>query len=448
MLLGASGFKCLAPNEAIAQQKILDVIRHNYELAGYAPIETPLVERTEILTAKGGGEIKSQIYGLRLLNPAKGAADDSKDLALRFDQTVPLARFVAANYNSLSFPFRRYVIGPVFRGERAKDGRYRQFIQADIDAVGNGSLDLLHDAEMVSVISRIFNELSIGPFTVRIGNRKILEGLLEATGLSSKKEISDALSSIDQLEKVGRKEVLRLLSKIGIENTAATDLLDLLANTGESSAVLANLKSKNLNPLFKEGVEELEQVVTAVKNLSVSDSDFVVDISIARGLDYYTGTVYETRLDKYPDIGSIASGGRYENLASTFTSRKLPGVGISIGVTRLLFLLIKEGLLSAESSSVAPVLITTTAGLEKYSGVYLNQANRLREAGIPTEVYLAPKDLGKQLQFANAKGFKIAVVTQEDEIEAGTISIKDLATRKQITVTNSEFVNTVKNLLQ
>jgi len=429
LLKTPSGFPDLGPAEAIAQRWMLDLIRRHYELAGYVPIETPLVERPEVLFAKAEGEINAQVYGLRRMNVTPDATDDTKDLALRFDQTVPLARFVAANYGTLAFPFRRYVIGPVFRGERPKDGRYRQFIQADIDVIGDGTLNILHDAEMVSVICGIFTELAIGSFTVRIGNRKVLQGLLLASGVTTPEAVMQASGMIDRLDKIGREAVLVQLADLGIADNAARELLDVLTEARSTDESLALLKEKHFNELFDEGVQELIDVVAAVRSLGVPEERFLVDISIARGLEYYTGTVYETRFDQYPDLGSIASGGRYDNLTSVFADRALPGVGISIGVT-----------------TIAPVLVTTALGLGQ-SAVYLEYAKRLRAAGIATEVYLAERKLGKQMQFADRRGFTIAIIALEDEIAQSTVTIRNLKTGDQETVPTEALVETVQRLL-
>lgn len=446
LLVSPSGFPDLPPGQAIALNRMVDVIRKHYERAGFVPIETPLVERTEVLTAKAEGEIRTQMYGLRLLNPSEGE-DDTKELALRFDQTVPLARFVAAQQRALSFPFRRYVIGPVFRGERPRDGRYRQFIQADIDVIGDGTLSTFHDAEMVSVIHGLFSELSIGSFVVRINNRKILQGALSFAGIGSKKAASEALGAIDRLEKVGREAVMESLQKLNIEKKAAEELLAFLTMKGTTDEMLSALKAKTFAEPYQEGVTELEQVVQAVRMLGVPEDCFCVDLSIARGLDYYTGTVYETRLNAHEDLGSIASGGRYENLAEAFTSKKLPGVGISIGVTRLLLRLIKQNLMAADTLTVAPVLVTTAAGVEEGNGAYFSYAARLREANIPTELYLEAKPLDKQLQFADRRGFTLAIIANKEQLEQGTVIVKQLKTRTQQEVSSEDLVTTVQNLL-
>lgn len=446
LLQNPSGFPDLGPGEAIALMRMLDIIRTQYERAGYVPIETPLVERPEILSAKAEGEIRAQVYGLRLMNPGPDAPDDAKELALRFDQTVPLARFVAANYAKLAFPFRRYVIGPVFRGERPKDGRYRQFIQADIDVIGDGSLNLLHDAEMVSIIAGIFNELAIGPFTVRIGNRKILQGLLQYAGLPEEK-VGSASAAIDKIEKIGRERVIEMLVQMNVEEERAKTLITLLTDGRSTDETMRSLKERDNGPLFVEGVAELEKVIQGIRQLHVPEERFRVDISIARGLDYYTGTVYETRFDAYPDLGSIASGGRYDDLAHTFTDKNLPGVGISIGVTRLLLRLIKAGLMPASTTTIAPVIVTTAADVEENSEVYLAQASQLRSAGIATEVYLANRQLSKQMQFADRRGFTIAIITREENIANKTVVIRNLKTGDQREVPDVDLVETVREML-
>ncbi len=445
LLINPSGFPDMPPKYAIALRWMLDVIRKNYELSGFSPIETPLVERVEVLTAKAGAEIKTQIYGLRLMNPGEGA-DDSKDVGLRFDQTVPLARFVAANQQNLLFPFRRYVIGPVFRGETPKNGRYRQFIQADIDAIGDGSLHILHDAEIVGVIARVFNELNIGSFTIRIGHRKVLQGLLRSVGVNDD-VIKAASNSIDKLEKIGRVRVIELLAKLGITEDNSEKLLTILTDTRSVDEVLASLRSFSFNEEYCEGIQELEQVIAGVRALGVSEDSFKVDISIARGLDYYTGTVYETRFNKYPDLGSIASGGRYENLASTYTDKNYPGVGISIGVTRLLLRLIEAGLVNADKSTVAPVIVMTSAGLEKSANNCNQFAKVLRDAGIGTEVYLADRNLGKQMNFANKRGFSVAVIVREDNLTSNTVAVRNLGTGEQVDVPVNDMLKEVQKFL-
>jgi histidyl-tRNA synthetase len=442
----ASGFLDLGPGEAIVLQSMLDVIRKQYERAGFVPIDTSLVERVQILSAKSEGEIGNQVYGLRLLNPAPDALTDTKDLALRFDHTIPLARFLAANQSKLQFPFRRYAIGPVFRGERPRDGRYRQFTQADIDVVGDGELNILYDAEMVSIIANIFTELAVGPFTIRISNRKILQGFLGFLGLSTD-QIKNALIIIDKVEKIGKEKVVDMLLSVGLDNKKGTDLVNLLTKTLSTDAMIALLKKYSLNSIFDEGLAELERVIEGVRQFNVPEDCFCIDISIARGLDYYTSTVYETSLDMHPDLGSIASGGRYEDLSNTFTDRKFPGVGISIGVTRLLQRLIRVNLIDTSSTRLAKVLVTTALDINKFSKTYLKQAYELRSADISTEIYLANKQLGKQMQFANKNGFAVAIITFEENILNKTVIVRNLKTGEQCEVSDSDLVQKVKDIL-
>lgn len=422
-----SGFPDLSPEQAIAIRDATSIIREEYELAGFSPLTTSIVERPEVLTAKNDGEILNQIYGLRLLNPATDSQDDSKDLALRFDHTVPLARYVASLYHELEFPFRRYAIGAVFRGERPKDGRYRQFTQADIDIIGSGSLDLLHDAEMVAVIARIFSRLDVGQFTVRIGHRKVLQGLLQAVGLNEEELQAKALQEIDRLEKIGRKKVTKNLCGIGMSEANADALLQQLETTDLST--LANLATTN--PLLQEGVEELVEVLKGIEAHAVDASHYQLDLTIARGLAYYTGTVYETRLDSNPGLGSIASGGRYENLTGAFSNHRLPGVGISIGVTRMMKRLIQAGIYPADRKTVAPVLVAQATSSPEMRIEALKVAAMLRQERIATEVYVDAARLSKQLQFADRRGFTWVVILGIPDMEAGHVALRKLATGEE-----------------
>lgn len=446
LLQTPSGFPELLPNEAIAQQKVLDVIRKHYERAGFVPVETPLVEREEVMTAKSEGEISTQMYGLRLMNPAKDSPTDSKDLVLRFDHTVPMARYVAAHQREIFFPFRRYAIGPVFRGERPREGRYRQFIQADIDVIGDGTLDTLHDAEVLSVIANIFNELAVGDFTIRIGNRKILQGLLAGGGLDDK-QIAEALLVIDHIEKVSREDSIHGLKNCGMDIAQAERTLALLTDVRSTDEQLLDLRKQQLGSQFEKGLEEIEQMIIGLRALGVSERHFAIDLSIARGLAYYTGNVFETRLDNHADIGSIASGGRYDNLAGSFIDKQLPGVGVSIGVSRLLPRLIKTGLISADASAIAPVVITTALPLATHGNLYLKQAALLRAAGIATEVYLTDRALGKELEYANKRGFEIALITGTPELEKETIIVRNLNSGDQVEVHEKALVETVQSML-
>lgn len=427
LLTSPSGFLDLSPAEAIAQNKFLDIVRKRFERAGFAPLETPLIEREAVLSAKGEGEISTQIYGLRLLNPDAEAVGDEKELAVRFDHTVPLARYLATHSRELPFPFRRYAIGPVLRGEKPNmsKGRYRQFTQADVDVIGDGALSPLHDAEMAAIISDIFTELNIGSFTIRINNRKVLSALLAKAGVSED-YMAFALRTIDRIEKVDKATTLRSLEATNISADAARELVEALTDERSSDATLKFLEG-HLGD--EPGVTELRIVIEALRDFGIPEANYCIDLSIARGLEYYTGTVYETRLDEHPDIGSIASGGRYDNLADAYIDRPFPGVGISIGVTRLLLRLIKAGLVLASTSAVAPVLVTTAE--RAHLSTYLRMATELRQAGVACEVYLEDKALDKQLHFADRKGYRYALIAQMDQIRGGQWILRDLETGDQ-----------------
>jgi len=449
-----SGFPELGPATAIATERVIDVIRASYQRAGYAPLESPLVERTAILSAKASGEIRTQMYGLRLLNPAPGALDDSTSLGLRFDHTVQLARYVAARTESgeFRFPFRRYSIGPVFRGEKPKAGRSRQFTQADIDVIGYGSLSLLHDAEMVGVIDEIFSELGVGPFTIRINDRRLLEGILRSSGCDTEEKLRIARDAIDDMLKEGFDRTVQLLSGIGIESGDARALLESLAVGTTNAETIASLRSRNFDSGFQEGVADLERVYTTLGHMGVRDSHVRIDPSLARGLDYYTGSVFEASLNAHPDL-SIAGGGRYDNLAEQFTDKHLPGVGISIGVTRLVARLIREKLLDAKDTTVAPVLVTRVQP-DVYEAEYFRIAAELRRNGIGAEIYLADDRFKRQMDFAAKRGFSVVVIAGERELEhhegeklAPLVIVRNMRTGDEASVPRTALVESVQDML-
>jgi histidyl-tRNA synthetase len=427
LLEDVSGFPTLGPAEAIAEERLLAVIRKHFEAAGYAPLETPLVERPEVLTAKNEGEIASQIYGLRLLNPEEGASDE-KDLALRFDHTVPRARYIATHARKLAFPFRRSAIGKVFRGERAKEGRYREFLQADIDAVGHGALSPLHDAEMVAIIAGIFAELDFGPFTVRINNRKVLAALIRHMG-GTEDAMPELMRAIDRLEKAGKEKVALALVAHGMQQERARELLDFLPAKRSAEESLTFLESAGLDAEGSEGLGELTEVIRGLEAMGVPPERYTIDLSIARGLSYYTGSVFETQLDEHPDLGSVASGGRYAHLASAYTKESYPGVGISIGVSRLLARLIKAGIMEAKAETPAQVLVTTAE--RDHLAEYLNYAKELRTAGIACEIYLEEKPFDKQLAFADKKGFPFALIAMKEHFDRGIVILRNLSSGEQ-----------------
>lgn len=425
-----SGFPEALPAERLVEERFLAIIRTTFERFGFTPIETPAVERREVLTAKG--IVDKEIYGLSRLAAAEGE-DPTTDLALHFDLTVPTARYVAQHFGRLIFPFRRYQIQKVWRGERPQAGRFREFTQCDIDIIGNGSLDLLADAEIPAVIDAVFSgldaALGIGGFVIRLNNRKLLQGLLEAMGAATPAAVAAALRAIDGLEKVGRDAVAAALARdAGLSAAAADGLLDRLATVRN----VADLDGLADTALFRDGAAELAQVFDGLAALGVPAGRVRLDLTIARGLDYYTGTVYETMLDALPGIGSVCSGGRYDNLASNYTRQALPGVGISIGLSRLIARAFEAGLIAPGPATPATVLVTVMDRTLLPDS--LTVARRLRDAGVATEVFTEPRKLAAQLKYADAKGFRYAVILGEDERTAGTVRIKTLSTGDQTTV--------------
>ncbi|MCW1969748.1 MAG: histidine--tRNA ligase [Anaerolineae bacterium] len=425
-----SGFPELLPDAQIVFNRCLQIVRETYELFGFAPIETPAVERKEILTSKGGDE--KEIFALTRLFTRPDESPET-DLALHFDLTVPLARYVAQNKDKLVFPFRRYQMQKIWRGERPQKGRYREFYQCDIDVIGRGSVSLFTDAEIPSVIYQVFKRMDIGHFVIRINNRRLLQGYFEYLGVPNA-QIGEVLRAVDRLEKEGRDKVRReLTEKIGVAESAADDILAFIGNesASDTDAVLAKIQASPAmsNERFAQGAAELNTVIAGIRSLGVPDDYFRADLSIARGLGYYTGTVYETQLIKYPELGSICSGGRYDDLASYFTTEKLPGVGISIGLSRLVIQLIEAGVLKTGPSTPAPVIVTTMDTSRMAD--YLKIAASLREAGIATEVYFDKGRLGDQLKYANRKGFKIAIIAGENEFAAGQVKVKNLITGQE-----------------
>jgi len=438
-----SGFPEWLPEEKIIEQKMIDIIRAAYEKFGFSPIETAAVEKVDILRAKGGND--KEIYCLSRLAGAE-EGEDGKELALHFDLTVPLARYVAQNYSNLPFPFRRYQIQKVWRGERPQSGRFREFYQCDIDIIGDGELSLLSDAEIPSIIYSIFKQMDIGPFVININNRKIIQGYLNFLGIPDS-DVANVLRTIDKIEKVGvDKVVSELVNSLGFSEEKVKPLIDLISlDTSSTPDVINELRQMKVNDKFSEGVDELAKVLKYMGDLGVPDDYYKINISIARGLDYYTGTVYETILKNHPGIGSVCSGGRFDNLAGYFTDKKLPGVGISIGLTRLFSKLIKAEVIKAGPSTSAPVLVTVMD--PSCMNLYFKVATLLRDGGINTEVFLENKKIGIQLKFANRKGFALAVIAGSNEVESGNVQLKNLKTGEQYTVSVSELVPKVSEIL-
>ena len=424
-----SGFQELLPEQQVLMEKMKGILRETYEMYGFTPLDTPVIEDAKILLAKGGGETEKQIYRFQ-----KG----DSDLALRFDLTVPLAKYVALHYNELSFPFRRYQIGKVYRGERAQRGRFREFYQADIDIIGDGKLDILNEAEIPSIIYKIFTSFGIRRFKIRVNNRKILNGFYAMLGLS---EVSgDIMRTVDKLDKIGAEKVEAILTgDVGVSQENAAEILKFMAITGENRDVLAALEGyTGRNEVFDQGLAELKAVVENLGAFGVPEENFAVDLTIARGLDYYTGTVYETTLLDHPEIGSVCSGGRYDHLADYYTDRQLPGVGISIGLSRFFYVLEEQKLLNTSLSTAPADALILPMGQELAPAIAL--ATRLRQAGIRTQLYSEQKKFKQKMAYADRLGVPYCVFLGEDEIAAGTCSVKDMATGQQVTVTPEEAV--------
>ncbi|HRQ65059.1 MAG TPA: histidine--tRNA ligase [Xanthomonadaceae bacterium] len=433
----------LLPPEQIAFQDMLDSIRRNFERYGFLPVETPVMEFSEILLTKSGGETERQVYFVQ----STGALgkDKAPELALRFDLTVPLARYVAEHEGQLTFPFRRYQIQRVYRGERAQRGRFREFYQCDIDVIGKDALSVRFDAEMPAVIHAVFEELAIGPFTIGLNSRKIMRGFFASLGIGDGEQQTLVLREVDKLDKRGAEAVRATLSGEGFGLSAATvqRILDFVsvktASHDEAMARLAELPTDEAQ--LAEGVADMREVLARVRDFGVPEHRYALNFSIARGLDYYTGTVYETTLDEHPDIGSICSGGRYDNLAGHYTRSHLPGVGISIGLTRLFWQLREAGLIRAAQSTVQALVSLMD---EAHLSEYLALASQLRAGGINTEVQLDPRKLAKQFHYADRAGIRFVVVLGPDEMAAGQVTVKDLRKGDQFQVARTELVQALK----
>ena len=436
----------LLPREQIAFQRMLDTIRRNYERFGFLPVETPVFELSETLLTKSGGETERQVYFVQSTGALAKEGEGLPELALRFDLTVPLARYVAEHENELTFPFRRYQIQRVYRGERQQRGRFREFYQCDIDVIGKDALSVRFDAEILAVIHAVFSDLGIGDFTIQLNNRKLMRGFFEAQGVTDGEQQALVLREVDKLDKRGADYVRETLTGEGFGMSAegVDRILDFVAvrSTGHADA-LARLDALGQgSDTFNQGLAELREVLELVKALGVPESAYCLNFSIARGLDYYTGTVYETQLDGYPQIGSICSGGRYEDLASHYTKSKLPGVGISIGLTRLFWQLREAGLIAgSDESSVQAMVALMDEGQLAGS---LDIARRLRAAGINTEVQMESRKLAKQFQYASRAGIRFVVLAGEDELARGVVTVKDLLREQQFDVKREELASSLK----
>ncbi len=428
-----SGFMELLPKRQVQFERMADILRKSYSLYGFFPLDTPLIEASDVLLAKGGGETEKQIYRF-----TKG----DSDLSLRFDLTVPLAKYVALNYANLAFPFRRFQIGKVYRGERAQRGRFREFYQADIDIIGDGKLDVSNDAEIPAIIYRTFTTLGLRRFQIRVNNRKVLNGFYAMHDLT--RQAGAIMRTVDKLEKIGEKSVRDLLTApdIGLTDQQAADILQFIAIKGSNAQVLAALEQyRGRNEIFDEGLDELKLVAQHLAGFQVPEENFALDLTIARGLDYYTGTVYETTMLDHPEIGSICSGGRYDNLAEYYTDKQLPGVGISIGLTRLFFVLEDQGYLNEGlNTSAADALILP---MTEDMAAAIDLARKLRDAGIRTQVYGEQKKFKQKMAYADKIGVPFALFLGEDEIQQGKVSLKDMASGQQELLTHEEAMERI-----
>jgi len=432
-----SGFMELLPGKQSRLEKMMQVLRDTYALYGFAALDTPAIEDAKILLAKGGGETEKQIYRFQ-----KG----DSDLALRFDLTVPLAKYVALHYNELAFPFRRFQIGKVYRGERAQRGRFREFYQADIDIIGDGKLDILNEAEIPAIIYRVFRGFGLTRFQIRVNNRKILSGFYAMLGLAEKS--GDIMRTVDKLDKIGAEKVAAILvDDCGLTDEQAGEILKFIAIRGDNASVLSALEGyAGRNEVFDRGLAELQAVVQNLSAFGVPEANFAVDLTIARGLDYYTGTVYETTLLDHPEIGSVCSGGRYDNLAEYYTEKALPGVGISIGLTRLFYVLDEQGLLNDKlpSAPADALVLPMTADVAPA----ISLAETLRSAGLRVQLYGEQKKFKQKMSYADKLGVPYVVLLGEDEIAQGKCSVKNMVTGEQVSLAPNQAAEHILQELQ
>ncbi|MBR3973326.1 MAG: histidine--tRNA ligase [Oscillospiraceae bacterium] len=432
-----SGFMELLPAKQIQFERMVEILRNTYSSYGFAPLDTPVIEDAQILLAKGGGDTEKQIYRFQ-----KG----DSDLALRFDLTVPLAKYVALHCNDLAFPFRRFQISKVYRGERAQRGRFREFYQADIDIIGDGKLDILNEAEIPAIIYNVFKGFGLSRFQIRVNNRKILNGFYAMMELSEKS--GEIMRTVDKLDKIGTEKVKAILmgEECGLTETQADEILKFIAITGTNAEVLAALEGyAGRNEIFDLGLAELKAVTVNLAAFGVPEENFAVDLTIARGLDYYTGTVYETTLLDHPEIGSVCSGGRYDNLAGYYIEKQLPGVGISIGLTRLFYVLDEQKLLNPALPSAPADALVLPMTSDPAPAIALAQS--LRSAGLKVQLYGEQKKFKQKMTYANKLGVPFAVLLGEDEIAEGVCSVKNMVTGEQVKLNPSDAAAHIKAAL-
>ena len=424
------GFMELMPNEQVLFNQMKEKIQKTYEKYGFLPIDTPVIESSDVLLAKAGGETEKQVYSF-----TKG----DSNLTLRFDLTVPLAKYVAARQNELSFPFRRYQIGKVYRGERAQRGRYREFYQCDIDVIGDNELNIINDAEIPAIMNEAFKEIGLVNYTIHINNRKLLNGLFEFNNIKDKSQ--DVMRTIDKIEKIGKETVIEILKDYEISENSIESIINFIEINGTTDEKIKKLDELKINnELFKQGLQELKDVVKYIRLFKVSEENFEIDLSIARGLDYYTGTVYETILNDHKEVGSICSGGRYNDLAEYYTDKKLPGVGMSIGLTRLFFVLNDIGLIKITKQSISEVLVISMVEDLSYA---IDVANKLRKHNINTEIYFDNKKTKVKFKYADKLKIPHVIVIGEDEIASGKLTLKNMETGNQEQLSIDEIINKI-----
>ena len=426
-----SGFMELLPAPQQQMERIMEILRETYALYGFTPLDTPAIESADVLLAKGGGEKEKQIYRF-----SKG----DSDLALRFDLTVPLAKYVALHYGELTFPFRRYQIGKVYRGERAQRGRFREFYQADIDIIGDGQLSILNEAEIPAIIYKTFSRLGLTRFQIRVNNRKILNGFYAMQGLSDRS--GDIMRTVDKLDKIGPDKVKAILTDDnGLTGAQADEILKFIAIKADVLSALSAYAGRN--EIFDQGLSELRAVVENLEAFGVPAENFAVDLTIARGLDYYTGTVYETMLLDHPEIGSVCSGGRYDNLAAYYIDKPLPGVGISIGLTRLFYVLGEQGMLNPAlpTAPADALILPMTEDLKPAIAL----ATALRDAGIRAQLYTEAKKFKAKMSYADKLGIPYVIFLGEDEIAAGAVACKDMQSGEQAKLPLAETIGRIKS---
>ena len=425
------GFMELSPEDQIKFNQMMETIKRSYERFGFLPLDTPVIEYSDVLLAKAGGETEKQIYRF-----TKGETD----LSLRFDLTVPLAKYVAEYYGSLSFPFKRYQIGKVYRGEKAQKGRYREFYQCDIDIIGDEDLSIINDAQMPVVIFNTFKELGFDDFTICLNNRKILNGLFESLGI--KENAADVLRIVDKIEKIGREAVIEELKNLELTEEKITKIIEFLSISGSKDEKLQKLESFGIdNELYSQGLQELKDVIKYIRAFEMPEEYFEIDLKIARGLDYYTGTVYETFLNEYRRLGSICSGGRYDNLAGYYTDKKLPGVGISIGLTRLFYQLNEIKQVKVKKDAIADVVVIP---MDEDISDSLKVATELRKAGINTDIYLEDAKIKKKMKYADRWKIPYSIIIGEEERQSKVYTLKNMLTGDQEKLKIEDIIKKIK----